>query len=131
MLKPPLSITIPSPTSITPSARRIDILRQLIPQHGELIGPQPQPPLLKWVQRGLDATFGPWEDGIEGCADDEDGDGGPEIPNGGPGDGRHAEEGGEVGDWEEEGCDGGEKGGVVGLDGVGYVEFQFDEVVEA
>lgn len=133
MLEPPRSIPIPTSTtaSTNPTPRCINILRQLIPQHRKLIRPQSQPPLLERIQRRLHAAFGPREDCIECGTDDEDGDGGPEVPDCGPGDGGHAEEGGEVGDGEEEGCDGGEEGGVVGLDGVGDVEFEFDEVVEA
>ena len=110
--------------------RRVDIIRQLIPQHRKLIRPQMESSRFDRIQRGLDFAFRPGEDSGEGSADDEDGDSGPEVPDYGPGDGCHAEEGGEVGDWKEEGCHDGEECGVVGLDGVGDVEFEFDKVVE-
>lgn len=90
-----------------------------------------QPPLLNRVQRALDLLLCPWEYRGEESRHDEDGYCGPDVPDCGPGDCGHAEEGGEIGDGEEESGDCGEEGGGVGLDGVGDVEFEFDEVVEA
>ena len=111
--------------------RRRRRIRDLLAQHRKLIRPDIRPLLTLTVVRLLHPLHRPREEQRERNTAQEHGNRNVDVLQRGQSDGGDAPDRGQVGDGEEEGGDDGEELSIFRLRGIGDVEFELDQVVEA